>query len=388
MMNYRFTITIILLLLSTHLFGQKKDETNKQDSTKVYSNGEKYNVKIYRQDFKSKKPKKVILMIGDGMGLAQICAGLTANSGHLFLENFKAVGFSKTESSDSYITDSAAGATALSAGEKTYNGAIGVVVDPKGDTIPVKTILEMAEEKGLATGLVSTSSITHATPASFIAHQKSRDYDEAIAMDFLNTDIDVFIGGGYRFFADRSDKQDLIAMLKKNGYQVVQEMDKISKVNSGKLAGLTVPESNDPYPNREMDLPLSTRTALNILAKDQDGFFIMIEGSQVDWGSHNNNITYTVNEMLDFDRAIGEALEFASKDDETLIVITADHETGGLSLIGGDMDKGIVRANFGTKGHTGIMVPIFAYGPGANEFTGIMENTAIAKKIMNLLGLK
>jgi alkaline phosphatase len=114
----------------------------------------------------------------------------------------------------------------------------------------------------------------------------------------------------------------------------------------------------------------------------------MIEGSQVDWGSHFNNITYTVNEMLDFDRAIGEALEFASKDGETLIVVTADHETGGLSLIGGNMDKGLVRANFGTKGHTGIMVPIFAYGPGANEFTGIMENTEIAKKIMVLLGLK
>jgi alkaline phosphatase len=388
MMNYRFTTTILLVLIFSNLFGQKKDESTKQDSTKVYANGEKYSVKSFGQDFKSTKPKKVILMIADGMGLAQICAGLTANSGHLFLENFKAVGFSKTESSDSYITDSAAGATALSAGEKTYNGAIGVIVDTKGDTIPVKTILEMAEEKGLATGLVSTSSITHATPASFIAHQRSRDYDEAIAMDFLKTDIDVFIGGGYRFFADRSDKQDLISMLKKNGYQVVQEMDKIAKVKSGKLAGLTVPESNDPYPNRKMDLPLSTRTALNILANDKEGFFIMIEGSQVDWGSHFNNITYTVNEMLDFDRAIGEALEFASKDGETLIVVTADHETGGLSLIGGNMDKGMVRANFGTKGHTGIMVPIFAYGPGANEFTGIMENTAIAKKIMTLLGLK
>jgi alkaline phosphatase len=246
----------------------------------------------------------------------------------------------------------------------------------------------MAEEKGLATGLVATSSITHATPASFIAHQKSRDYDEAIALDFMKTDIDVFIGGGYRFFADRSDKQDLISILKKNGYQVVQEMDEIAKIKSGKLAGLTVPESNDPYPIRKMDLPLSTRTALHILAKDKDGFFIMIEGSQVDWGSHFNNITYTVNEMLDFDRAIGEALEFASKDGETLIVVTADHETGGLSLIGGDMDKGMVRANFGTKGHTAIMVPIFAYGPGANEFTGIMENTEIAKKIMALLGLK
>ncbi|HYI79175.1 MAG TPA: alkaline phosphatase [Chryseolinea sp.] len=388
MMNYRFTTTLILVLIFSNLFGQKKDETNKQDSTKVYSNGEKYNVKIYRQNFKSEKPKKVILMIADGMGLAQICAGLTANSGHLFLENFKAIGFSKTHSSDRYITDSAAGATALSAGVKAYNGAIGVTVNSKGDTIPVKTILEMAEEKGLATGLVSTSSITHATPASFIAHQTSRDYDEAIAMDFMDTDIDVFIGGGYKFFAKRSDNEDLTLKLEKKGYKVLQSMDQIAKVKSGKLAGLTAYEDNKPFPNREMDLPLSTRTALNILDNNKDGFFIMVEGSQIDWGSHNNNITYTVNEMLDFDRAIGEALEYASKDGETLIVVTADHETGGLALTGGDIDKGIVRGNFGTKGHTGIMVPIFAYGPGANEFTGIMENTEIAKKIMMLLDLK
>jgi alkaline phosphatase len=277
MMNERFATTLILVLIFSNLFAQKKDETNKQDSTKVYSNGEKYTVKSFRQDFKSKKPAKVILMIGDGMGLAQVCAGLTANSGHLFLENFKAVGFSKTESSDSYATDSAAGATALSAGEKTYNGAIGVVVDSKGDTIPVKTILEMAEAKGLATGLVSTSSITHATPASFIAHQRSRNDDEAIAMDFLSTDIDVFIGGGYKFFADRSDKQDLVSMLKKNGYQVLQEMDQIAKVKSGKLAGLTAAEQKNTYPKMEMYLPLSTRTALNIFGNDKDGFFIMIE---------------------------------------------------------------------------------------------------------------
>lgn len=387
-MNYKLIITSILVMFFFNLMGQKKEEPKAQDSTKIYSNGEKYAVKKFRQDFKSKKPKNVILMIGDGMGLAQICAGLTANGGHLFLDNFKAVGLSKTQSSDKYITDSAAGATALSAGVKSYNGAIGVAVDSKGDTIAVKTILEMAEEKGMATGLVATSSVTHATPGSFIAHQKSRAYDEAIAMDFLNTDIDVFIGGGYKFFAKRSDNKDLTIILKKNGYQVLQEMDQIAKVSSGKLAGLTADDKNEPYPNRELDLPLSTRTALNILAKNKKGFFIMVEGSQIDWGSHYNNITYTVNEMLDFDRSIGEALEYASKDGETLIVITADHETGGLALTGGDMDKGMVRGEFITKGHTAIMVPIFAYGPGASEFTGIMENTEIAKKIISLLGLK
>ncbi len=160
-------------------------------------------VKTFPQKFKSKKPKNVVFLIGDGMGISQIFAGLTANHGHLFLENCKYIGFSKTQSADNYITDSAAGGTALSAGVKTYNGAIGVDANKK----PVKTILEEAEEKGLATGLVSTSAITHATPASFIAHQPNRNMYEEIAADFLKTDIDVFIGGGYRSFHQKKRRQ-------------------------------------------------------------------------------------------------------------------------------------------------------------------------------------
>ncbi len=383
-MKSKLIATVLMVLVLFHLKGQ---ETKQQDSSHIYSGGEKYAVKKFSQTFKSEKPKNIILLIGDGMGLAQICAGFTANRGHMFLENFKSIGLSKTQSTDDFITDSAAGATSLAAGVKTYNGAIGMMVDTKGDTISVKTILEMAEEKGLSTGLVSTSSITHATPASFIAHQKSRNYYEAIALDFLRTDIDVFIGGGYKYFAERKDGQDLIATLQQQGYQVLREMNSIKEVKSGKLAGLTAENDNKPFPEREMNLAMSTCTALTILGKNKKGFFLMAEGSQIDWGSHENNISYAVKEMLDFDRAIGETLEYASKDGQTLIVVTADHETGGLALIGGDMESGMVKGVFGTNGHTGIMVPIFAYGPGSKEFSGIMENTEIAKKIMDLMGL-
>ena len=383
-MKLTLFIAVSLLLATLQLFSQENYKTiSKSDSVKIYPGGKPYEVKTFTQKFKGKKPKNVIMMIGDGMGVAHVFAGLTANGGHLFLENFKYTGFSKTQSSNKYITDSAAGGTALSTGQKTYNGAIGV----NADTIAIKTVLEMAEEKGLATGLVSTSSITHATPASYIAHRDSRATYEEIASDFLKTDIDVFIGGGYKHFAQRKDKRDLTSELKQRGYLVLRDMNEIASVKSGKLAGLIADEHNDPYPKRKMDLPLSTQTALNLLSQNKKGFFIMVEGSQIDWGGHQNNTIYIVNEMLDFDRSIGKALEFAAKDGETLIVITADHETGGFAIVGGDMKTGMVKGAFSTGSHTSTMVPVFAYGPGAEKFTGIMDNTDIPKKIMQLLGL-
>jgi len=382
-MNFKSILSLVLFVASLPLFGQENYKTvSKVDSTKIYTGGKPYEVKTFTQKFKGKKPKKVILMIGDGMGTSQIFAGLTANGGHLFLDNFKKVGFAKTQSSNKYITDSAAGGTALSTGQKTYNGAIGV----NTDTIAIKTILEMAEDHGFATGLVSTSAITHATPASFIAHQGSRGSYEDIAADFLKTDIDVFIGGGYKHFAERKDKRDLIGELKQKGYLFLRDMDEIAKVKSGKLAALTADEHNEVIPKRKMNLPLSTKTALTILNQNKKGFFIMVEGSQIDWGAHQNNTGYVVKEMLDFDQTIGEALEFAANDRETLIVVTADHETGGMALMDGNMKTGMVKGAYTSGDHTATMVPVFAYGPGAENFTGIMENTDIAKKLMNLLG--
>lgn len=382
-MKFKSLLFIGLAFSFQQLYSQENYKSvSKEDSTKVYINSHKYEVKAYPQKFKAKKPKNVILMIGDGMGTSQVFAGITANGGHLFLDNFKHVGFSRTQSASHYITDSAAGGTALSTGQKTYNGAIGV----NTDTVAIKTILEMAEEKGLATGLVSTSAITHATPASFIAHQGARGSYEDIAADFLKTDIDVFIGGGYKHFAVRKDGRDLTGELKQKGYQVLRNMDEIAKVKSGKLAGLTADEHNEIFSKRKMSLPQSSETAINILAQNKKGFFVMIEGSQIDWGGHQNHTGYIVGEMLDFDQTIGKALEFAANDKETLIVVTADHETGGMALTGGDMKKGMVKGGFPTGDHTATMVPVFAYGPGAENFTGIMENTDIAKKIMSLLG--
>lgn len=326
-------------------------------------------------------PKNIILLIGDGMGAAQIYAGLTANKGHLNLERCTNIGFHKSQSADKYITDSAAGATAFACGQKTYNGAIAM----DATKVAMPTILEIAERNGLATGLVATCSITHATPACFIAHQPSRSLDENIAADFLNTDIDVFIGGGRKFFTKRADGKDLVASLKTKKYQIANSIDEVEKVSSGKLAAFLADEQQIKFSEgRGDELVRSTKVALNILKKNPKGMFIMIEGSQIDWGGHANDTQYIVNEMVDFDKAIGVALDFAAKDKNTLVIITADHETGGFSLVEGcDMKTGKVEGKFTTTDHTGVMIPVFAYGPGAERFSGIYENTAIFSKMLS-----
>jgi len=360
-----------------------KDPKNKE-LNEVYAGGSFYEVQKYPQAKPNKKPKNIILMIGDGMGLAHVYSGMTANGGHLYLDNFKNIGFSKTNSSDKYVTDSAAGATALASGVKTYNGAIGVNPEKK----PVTNILEMAAKKGIKTGLVSTSSITHATPASFIAHVDSRKSFDDIALDFLNNDIDVFIGGGLNNFEKRKDGKNLSQDLKAKGFQVCYTIPEIQKVPSGKLAGLTAADHNKPMPERGEMLVPATQAAVKLLSQSKKGFFLMVEGSQIDFKAHKNDTPGVVLEMLDFDKAIGAALAFAASNKETLIIVTADHETGGMTLLDGDYKTGKVVAKYTSLGHSGIAVPIFAFGPGAEEFTGFMENTEIAEKMMQLLQLK
>ena len=373
-------LLVLLVVISVNAQDAYLNASSEQDE-KVYKSEQAYKVKTYKQKFKSDKPKNIIFLIGDGMGVSQVYAGKTANKGRLFLDNCKYIGFNETQSSNNYITDSAAGGTALSSGVRTYNGAIGV----NPDTIPVETILEAAEAKGLATGLVSTSTITHATPASFIAHQANRGMYEAIAADFLKTDIDVFIGGGKAHFTQRKDGRNLVEELKQKGYTVKETMAEVQTVKKGKLAGLIEDGDAGRMAHRKNMLPEATKTAIDILKKNDKGFFMMVEGSQIDWGGHAQSTQYIVEDMLDFDKVIGKALDFASKDGETLVLVTADHETGGMALTGGNIEEGFVRGGYPTKGHTGVMVPIFAYGPGAEKFIGIMKNTDIHDKMKKLL---
>ena len=334
----------------------------------------------------SKYPKNVILMIGDGMGLTQISAGIYSSKQKLHLEQFLCIGFQKTHSFDNLRTDSAAGATAFACGVKTFNGAIGL----SADTLPCKTILEEAEERGLSTGLVATSTITHATPAAFAAHQRSRVMYEEIANDIAHGDVDLLIGGGLRYFNNRNiDGLDLIKLFSKKGYQVYSFLD--GDLNTFALdytKNFAYFSSNDeplPVAQGRDYLPYASRFAPNFLNKHgENGFFLMIEGSQIDWAGHANNGNWMLSELLDFDAAIGEVLEFAEKDGETLVIVTADHETGGLAINPGSKMRKLELA-FTTNDHSCSMVPVFAFGPMAELFRGIYDNTEIYHKIREVL---
>lgn len=329
-------------------------------------------------------PRNIIFMIGDGMGLGQIYAAMTANGGHLNIEQCTYTGFSKTYSSDSYITESAAAGTALACGVKTKNGMVGM----SPDTVAVPSILVLAAEKGKSTGLVAVCSVTHATPAAFVAHQDSRSKEEAIALDYLTAPIDVFIGGGLKYFQKREDKRDLVKELKGKCYTVAVNMDEVKKVQSGKLAGLVVDDHPGDVEERKNMLAEASLAAINLLDQNKNGFFLMIEGSQIDWVAHNNNSSGTISETLDFDKTIGVVLDFAKKDGNTLVVITGDHETGGLTIMNGNFQEQGVELQFNSTNHTGVMVPVYSFGPGAEKFSGIQENIDIPNKMKKMWGIK
>jgi alkaline phosphatase len=327
-------------------------------------------------DKKIIKPFKVILLIGDGMGLAQISAASHYTNGELCLNLFNVIGLVKTSSGNDYITDSAAGATAYSSGVKTYNGAIGVGMD----SLPVKTILEYALAQHMGTGLVTTCSITHATPAAFFSHQPSRSMDAAIANDIYTHPIDVVIGGGKPYFD--------IAKLQQLGYQVGSGSAIQWNIDYPKYFYFYNDSIHPPKwtEGRGDFLVNATQRAIKTLNQNKNGFFLMVEGSQIDWGGHDNDFDYTVKETIDFDKAVRAAYEFAKKDGHTLVLVTADHETGGLALNHGSLKNHTIEPAYTTGHHTGIMVPIYAYGPGAELFAGTIENTKVFYNICQLLG--
>ncbi len=335
-------------------------------------------------------PKNVILLIGDGMGLAQVSTAFYYQNKPSNFERFPVTGLIKTSSSSDKITDSAAGATAFSAGVSTYNGAIGV--DP--NERPVPTLIEILSEEGLSTGLVATSSITHATPASFYAHVASRNSQDDIAQQLLTSEIDFFAGGGTDFFVNREDKVNYYDSAAAYGFTI--DTTKLSAAGDQPLdqryGYLLAPDGMPQMlDNRGSFLPDATHQAINYLSQNDDGFFLMVEGSQIDWGGHANDAQYIVTEVLDFDQTLGVALDFAEKDGNTLVVVTADHETGGFALSasgqksgsGSDYDE--LNGTFSTGGHTATLIPVFAYGPGAEAFGGIYRNTEIFHKIMKVM---
>lgn len=306
--------------------------------------------------------RNVVLMIGDGMGAEHVWAAWLANGGQLNITTLPVTGFSVTTSASHLITDSAAGGTAIACGCKTRNGQLGITADGE----PVDSLAVRMKRAGKAAGLVVTKSITDATPAAFYAHVKSRSNTAAIADALVKSDFEVIVGGGSADFsaAQRAALEEKCSLfeLAAPGNCVAAEK------RPGWLAG-------------------RVQDALDVLSKDKDGFFLMVEGSKIDTEAHINSLSGTVQETLDFDQAVGVVIRWMKKHPDTLLVVTADHQTGGLSLLGGDKAGREVKGHFSTLRHSGVAVPVYAAGAGASAFVGVQENTAFFNKIQEAAGL-
>ena len=331
-------------------------------------------------------PKNIIICIGDGMGVAHITAGKIAQ-GTLNLERFAVSGMVTSHSENEMVTESAAAATALATGHKTYNRAVSVSTDKK----PLKTLFEFAEELGKSTGVVVTSSVTHATPAAFFAHVEDRRQHAKIAEQALTSGLDVLIGGGWMYFIPQSNegssRQDNKNLLKSLETQmpVVLSYDKLPG-RGEKLAALLAPDGLPKSADREYSLADLTEAAIRILSKNSKGFVLLVEGSQIDWAAHDHDQEGIIAEMIDFDGAVGTGLDFAQKHGRTLIIVTADHETGGFAVHDGSMKtRQVTATGFTTTGHTAAMVPIFAFGPGSKQFSGIQDNARVGQAIISQL---
>jgi len=386
--------------------------------------------------------KNVILLIGDGMGFPQLTLARIDKAGEnlseytsveLFMDGMEQTGYVSTFSANSFVTDSAPASTAMATGHKTNNGVIGqdaTAIPKKMDGKNLTTILELAEKAGLSTGLITTTRITHATPAAFYAHVDNRDNESEIADQLSKSNVQVILGGGLQYFvgkndsvptgkeSKRNDDRNLLADFASQGYAFVYNGTAFQKVDAKKtekLLGLF--ESShlqyelERQSAKEMDPSLAemTEKTLAILSKNPKGFFLMVEGGRIDHAGHERNLSKMVADTLAFDEAVKTALDFAAKNNNTLVIVTADHECGGLVLQpenlaeyeGGVIDPIFASGTARTSGprydfitemdeatHTAVDVPVMASGPGAEKVShGKLDNTQIFEIMKEALGL-
>lgn len=345
----------------------------------------------FQHDGLDKPVKNILLFIGDGTGLAQLYAGYTANKGALNIFNMRNIGFSKTSSYDSYVTDSAPGSTAFASGVKTNNRHVGV--DHTGVAIPLLPVF--LKTRHIKTGLVTCGDITDATPADFYAHQTERENSTAIIHDLKKADIDLLMGSGKESLsnvgllagkAKGADPENMFQELTPE-FTLVHSVDSVMDAPGKKWVVVDPKAALPALKGRENWLEQAFSKAVKTLSRNKAGFFLMTEGAQVDYGGHANNMSYVASEVMDFDQVIGKAMQFADADGQTLVIVTADHETGGLSLLAGDYTNGYVSGSFASNDHTAIPVPVFAYGPQSFRFRGVYENTELFYKMMAALNI-
>lgn len=328
------------------------------------------------KSFEKFKPKNIILLIGDGTGFNQIALSRMAIAGYdsrLYLDKLPFTGISLTHSADNIVTDSAAAATAWSTGHKTNNKFLSI----KPNKEVLQTLPEKLYRKGFLSGLVATSSITHATPAAFYAHVDNRYKEKEIARQLQGSSINIALGGGKKFFD--IDQENI------NYLYNLNDLPKDGPGTSKRVIGLFANDGIRRSEASPTQLAMTSAAIEHLLSRTSNcsGFFLMSEGSQIDWAGHDNDAKKMIEEFRDFDATIKEVIKFINKNKNTLLIVTADHETGGLQIL--KKSKNLIKVQWGTGSHTAGPVGVFSYGPGAENFEGTMDNTDIHNKILNLL---
>ena len=316
--------------------------------------------------------RNVIIMIGDGMGLEQVSCAWVLNHGKLNLDRFPSIGLSRTWCTNELITDSGAGGTALAAGVKTAYSHVGTAAD----STDLASVLVKAKELGKKTGVAVTCHFADATPCDFCCHNEYRYNQDDLIADYVTCGVDYLSGGGLDWFTvKRKDNRDITREMAAAGYTVALTEEELMAADLP-VIGILAPD-NLPVAMERGDLYRRTvARGLDILSREcgEQGFVMMLEGSCIDDWLHGNDIGKAMEELLDFDRTIGDVLKWAEADGHTLVVLTADHATGCLTLQDGDLEKGEIGVFFASESHNGIAVPVYAWGPGSKAFTGIREN--------------
>ena len=322
-------------------------------------------------------PKNVILLIGDGTGPAHYTTAKQIRGAEFRIGTMPVIGLATTFCADRNVTDSAAAATALATGAKTNYEMVGQ--DPSGKPLP--TVLYAAENSGKSTGLVTTSYFWDATPAAFASHAKHRD-DPTLPAQMLRKEIEIIAGSGMQRLG-KDPLPSFETLVKDSGYTTITTPAELATAKGSRILAVF------PGQDRDLDvpdatLPMLAKWAIDRLAEDPDGFFLMIEHEGTDSSSHQNNSVDLRRALASFDETVGVALDFAKKRGDTLVVVTGDHETGGLRI--SESKSGRFRTEWSTGDHTATAVPVFAFGPGSAVFGGFQDNTDVGKKLIAAVG--
>ena len=372
--------TLIITAAALLLLSCKQESEPK---LQYYATPNPYEITCVEMPPVTNEVRNVIVMIGDGMGLEQVSCAWVLNHGKLNLDNFPYVGLSRTYCTNELITDSGAGGTALAAGVKTGYSHVGTAAD----STDVFSILVKAQQLGKKTGVSVTCHFADATPCDYCCHNEFRYNQEDLIADYVDCGVDYLTGGGLDWFTvNRTDGRDITREMAAAGYTVALTEEELMAAELP-VIGLLAPD-NLPVAMERGDLfRHNVARGLDLLSCEggENGFVMMIEGSCIDDWLHENQLDKAMEELLDFDRTIGDVLQWAAADGHTLVVVTADHNTGAITLQDGNLEEGQIGVHFGSSSHNGIAVPVYAWGPGADQFTGIRENADWGQLMMTFV---